>query len=242
MPKKAQSPKIYKTESQLKEEAQVKHAAEAEAEALAHKSELQKKRENYWYHYKWHTIGGLVAAFLLVFFIKDMFFRTLPDTSIVVVSGSYVSDDALESMTTALQEFATDFNSDGKIVVAYDFISLPAFANEAAQEAPAVPDLTGGQQDMGNAMKLMTVIAANSDPIYLLDEAAYDYITGIGQDENPSEDERIFEAFSVPADTKKLDYEGAAELNGMRFYLRSNYSDNAYFEYCKQLLLAIDGE
>lgn len=239
MPKKAQPPQIYKTESQLKEEARARHAAEAEAEALVHKSELQKKRENFWYHYKWHTIVGSIAAILLVFFIKDMAFRTRPDTTIIVVSGSFVSDDALESLTTALEEFAPDFNGDGKVMVACDFISLPVLDDESAQETPPAPDLTGGQQDMGNAMKLMTVLAASSEPIYLLDEAAYNYISAMGQGEEPDTDISVFEAFSVPSNTENLNYEGVAELADMRFYLRSYYSDESYYEYCKQLLQVI---
>lgn len=237
MPKKNRTQQVYKTESQLKEEAIVKHAAEAEALATENKSELQKKRENFWYHYKWHTIAAIFAAVLLTFFIKDTVFRTKPDVTIVIVSGGYLGEYELSLLTDALEGYATDFNDDKKISVSTDFISLPPTEDEAGQNESPTPDLTGGQQDMASMMKLMAVIAAGSDPIYLLDESAYDYISGMGKNEEGYVADNAFEAFSVPAE--KLGGEAVA-IRGMRFYLRSSCNDEAYYEYCKQLLENID--
>lgn len=244
MSSKKQPQEVFKTESQLKEEAAVKHAAEAEAAAKLHKTEFQKKRENYWYHYKWHTIAGIVGIFLLVFFIKDMFFRTKPDATIVVVNSSYITAEALEGLSAALQEHTTDLNGDGKIIIATDYIALPKLDDGSEQGADATytPDLTGGQQDMGYAMKLMAVIAAGSDPIYLLDEDAHAYLTAIGQGDDPNSAYDIFEKFIVPVNATTLDFEGAAQLDDMAFYLRVDFGDESYYEYCKQLLQAIAGK
>lgn len=238
MPKKSQPPQVYKTETQLKEEAAVKKAAEAEAEAAVQKSELQKKHENFWYHYKWHTIAGVFAAFMLIFFVKDTVFRLRPDATVVIVTNSYLVDGEIENLSSVLEGYATDFNGDKKIVISTDFISLPSVEGETGQNKTQVLDPTGGQQDMANAMKLMAVLAANSDPIYLLDEAAYNYISNMGKDEDGEVTGDAFEAFSVPVE--KLGGDAADAFKGMCFYLRATYSDENYYEYCKQLLMQLD--
>lgn len=238
MSKKSQPPQIYKTETQLKEEARAKQEAEAEASAAMPKSELQKKHEDFWYHYKWHTIAGVFAAFLLIFFIKDTVFRPKPDATVVIVTARYFVDGEIEKLSSVLEGFAYDFNNDKKILISTDLISLPVTDDETGQTGMQAFDPTGGQQDMASAMKLMAVLAANSDPIYLLDDAAYNYIFNMGKGEDGNGADDVYETFSVPAE--KLGGEAAEAFKGMRFYLRTSYSDEIYYEYCKQLLMQLD--
>ena len=86
--KSNKSAEVFKTEDQLKAEAKARIAAEqAQLDAAAPKSERQKKRENFWYHYKWHSIGGAFLALLLVFFLRD-FLQPRPDVTLIMIGGS----------------------------------------------------------------------------------------------------------------------------------------------------------
>ena len=41
---------------------------------MSTKEEKQKKWENYWYYYKWHTIVGIVALLVIAYTVYDKFF------------------------------------------------------------------------------------------------------------------------------------------------------------------------
>lgn len=213
----------YKTEEQLKQEAKKRRVAEAAAAAARPESKLKQKRENFWYHYKWHTIVGVTVVVLAVFFIRDMFFHPNPDATIIMVSESYYSMDDIDAVAAAIEE------KTGGASVIIDYIALPSTSEEG--------QAMGGSQDYANNMKLVTVTAANIDPIYLLDEAAYSFFMEMGRQEDgePAAD-NIFDPKSVPAERLGEEYEG------LRFYLR-RYAckDEDYYERCKELLKIING-
>ena len=44
---------------------------------------VKEKRQNFWYHYKWVTIGSILGAALLIFFIADMATKDKYDITIM---------------------------------------------------------------------------------------------------------------------------------------------------------------
>lgn len=225
MPDKRQT--VYKTEEQIKQEAAIRRENEAKLAAARPKSTAELKRENYWYHYKWHTIIGAVVLLLAVFFVKDIFFRTNPDATIIMISEKYFAEESIGFISKDIERFADDYNGDKKILINIDFIMLPGNGEDPG----------ASQMDYANTMKLSAILAAASDPVYLLDEAAYRYITGMGtgEDDAPGTD-NIFEAESVP-----VNLPGQPEFSGMRFYLRQSSGKNVeYYKYCEELLKKID--
>ncbi len=231
-------PEQFKTEDQLKAEAKARQAAEAKIIASKPKSALVQKRENFWYHYKWHTIASVFAVVLLSFFAKDMFFTPKPDATIVFISADYVDPAAVDTLAKKIEETAPDFNGDKKVLITVDSISMPSDAakpldtsgsTSQGDTAPPTPDLTGGQADYANSMKLVAVIASGVDPLDLLDDAAYQYILGRGEG---SED--IF-ATSFPAEQL-----GVPQFNGMNFYLRSGDQSKEYYKYCEKLMTLLN--
>jgi hypothetical protein len=80
---------------------------------------------------------------------------------------------------------------------------------------------------MASQMKLMAVLAAGTEYIYLLDESSHGYITGMsGSDEGA-----IFKAESVPAQV--LGVEG---FEGLTFYIRPSEKADEKTMYAKELM------
>jgi hypothetical protein len=206
----------YKTEEQIKQEAKARR--EAEARALPRQmSERAKKAENFWYHYKWHSIAAAVLVFLGVFFVRDIFFRPRPDATIVMVTEMPFGSETLDSLEAALTELAP-LNAKGKKLIAVDYINfIPA------DDAPL------NELAMASSMKLMAVLAAGTEQIFLLDASTLRHITGM----SGSEAGNIFEAASVPVEKLGLDEPG---FEGLSFYIRDSEQTDEGYLYAKKLM------
>ncbi|MDL2233714.1 hypothetical protein LJC63_09100 [Ruminococcaceae bacterium OttesenSCG-928-L11] len=186
----------YKTETQLKEEALERLRKQKLLEAQRKpKSTREKKAENFWYHYRGATFGVILGLILVVMFVKDIFFKTDPDLSIVMVTTQYISAEYLEELTQKFENCATDVNGDGKVVVSIDHIPYtPIRLSEedvsaaGGEDEAMIEAMQDTQTDYTYTMKLMTILGAGTDPIYVLDEANFDYLHSMGADsEDPYE-------------------------------------------------------
>lgn len=177
MKNKEENSGYYRTEEELKAEAKQQAAERARIQAAKPTpSQGKKKADNFWYHYKWHTIGGVVALLLVVFFVRDVLFRTDPDATIILATSTPLPTETTDALQQALEAVAGDFNGDGKVSIAVDAIYMPAATEPAVGAQSAQEDIAanmGGQSDYASVMKLTTVIAAGLDPIYLLDDDLY---------------------------------------------------------------------
>lgn len=193
-----QQPASYKTESDLKAEALERQRREQLIMANRKpKSTAEAKAENFWYHYKWITIASVLGVVLLVFLIKDIFFKTAPDVTIIMVTEKYISAEYLSELSAAMERQMEDLNGDGKVLVAIDSIpftplspeELEALSQQTTEEGaapdadPGMPSEGTAQQDYSYTIKLMTLIAASTDPIYLLDQSNYTYIAGMNDED-----------------------------------------------------------
>jgi len=182
---------VYKTEETLKREARARlEEQEKLRAAIKPESERKKKYDNFLYHYKWHTIAVVAGVILLAFFLRDTLFRTSPDLTLIIATARYVSQAETDGLQAALKKYMPDLNGDGKISVQFDSIYLPltALTGEGAQEGDAFSAaMSGADPEMIQAsmMKLMAITAAWSDPLYLLDDAMYDYLAGMSGVELP---------------------------------------------------------
>lgn len=264
MKKKQESTAYFKTEDQLKEEAKRRAAEQARMQALKPQPSAKKKKaDNFWYHYKWHTVGGILALLLIAFFAKDVIFRTDPDATIILATSRAMPMEATEALQTALEAVAWDYNGDGKVSIAVDAIYMPVDTGEAAETESGEAGIdVGGQSDYASVMKLTTVVAAAMDPIYLLDDDLYAYMlqmaAGSEQDDEgnivpnaPTEEDAfaIFERLEVAggdvripfAATAMADNAQLAPLAGAGFSLRIQTGDKNtdYQDYCRSLLEAL---
>ena len=179
----------FKTEDMLKREARERIFEEDKLEAAKPpRSDFQKKVDNFFFHYKWHTIIVIIGALLTVFFIRDTLFKEKPDATMVIATSRYITQVETDALQTALVSRMDDYNGDGKVLLSFDTIYLPIAGlmgdNTPAGDTEADPVNMLGMSSMDNAemiqassMKLMAVVAAWTDPLFLLDDDMYEYLS-----------------------------------------------------------------
>lgn len=92
------------------------------------KAPLLTKIENFWYHYKWPFLAGLLALVVLVVSLVQCVGNGKGDDAYVMYAGGHVmTGTARRDMEATVAAFAEDRNGDGKVVVAigeYSVFSL----------------------------------------------------------------------------------------------------------------------
>ena len=84
------------------------------------KSPFMQKVENYFYHYKWHTIVALFLIFAIVICSLQMCSKVDYDVHIMYAGGKEVKKNAasgdiseFQKLNSSLLQYAADFNEDG---------------------------------------------------------------------------------------------------------------------------------
>lgn len=89
--------------------------------------------DNFWYHYKWHT---LIAIFLIVVAavgITQMTSRGTADVGVIYAGPRLLSLAEQRAVQSAVRQVMEDYNQDGKSVV--EFVSLMLMSDEQIQAA-----------------------------------------------------------------------------------------------------------
>ena len=77
------------------------------------KEEFNEKWENYWYHYKWHTLIALFVVFCIIFTVTDHLTRKANDFEITYI-GDYIDYEGLAgAVTEKYGDIIGDINGDG---------------------------------------------------------------------------------------------------------------------------------
>lgn len=249
-------PGQFKTEEQLKEEAKRRREEQARIDKLKPPPPPHKqKADNFWYHYKWHTITAVVLVCAGIFFLRDTVFSTKPDATVIMVTSEPVGTEALTALETALSDMAGDYNGDGKRVMLVNYMYyVPDGAGEAddgAESEEALPQAPAGTDDYATTIKLTTLLAANTDPLYLIDEAIYDYYSHMGtEDGEPQSIFQPLDAIGAAAGdrlplsgTVIADAPGCEGLDSLTFCIRAPSGDSKkaaeHYEYCLEFLQGI---
>jgi hypothetical protein len=239
MPK--EPPQVYKTESELKAEAAKQMEEQRLLEAARKpKSERAKKAENFFYHHKGLVAVLAIAAVVIFLFVRDIFFAERADFMVIAVSANGVSHDSRDDMSGVLSRRMTEILGDTAVTM--DSITLPLRRFDDYQP-PAddetlgnLPDAARLEMDYANMMKLSALIAANNDPIFLLDTAAFEYFARMNEPEGvkgflyplnaEADDSGSGNVYSLPVERLGLSGDLAEAFAGMSFYLRDWSGDN----------------
>ncbi len=104
-------------------------------------SDLKKWFENFWYHYKAHTIIGAVALVTLIICITQIATREESDFHLLYAGPQNIAYRDKAYMQDAVEAIADDYNNDGEIAVTFsDIVMLSPEEREAAEENGAVFD------------------------------------------------------------------------------------------------------
>lgn len=169
---------------------------ESPAEKIVPKT-FKEKWDNFWFHYKKTVIVSTLAVIGAVWLIKDVFFAPEYDLSLNMVSFSGaagitgINRDAQEDFDGYLE----DFNGDGQLLTAVSEMFIDTSEN-------ADPETT-----YGNVQRFIAVLSAGEDLLFVMDQAAYEYIFSGETD-----------PYSVFIDMEKL-YPGLEIAEGDKLYL-----------------------
>ncbi len=122
---------------------------------------LKKKWENYWYHYKWHTIAAIFALVLLVTFVKDFVTKERFDGTVMVATSHFVDDDRTEKLKETLEQYFTDIDGDGKVNLSI----VPIYLEGGQEGEPTDPQLAYAMQ-----MKMVAEISTTPSLIFIFDD------------------------------------------------------------------------
>ena len=116
------------------------------------------KLSNFWYHYKWVVIGGVIAAVFLTIVIGQILTRDDPDYLVVLATEEMVADGWADLLGEEMAAYGRDLDGDGKVEVAVEAL------------------YTGGRDQvaMANQTKLMAHLSAGDVMFYIFDKATYE--------------------------------------------------------------------
>ena len=96
------------------------------------KTTVSSKLENFWYHYKWHTLIALFVVFVITVCTLQMCEKESYDTNVLYAGGHAVSRQNEEAdyseyqkLLTSFKSFSKDYNEDGKVSVSLRDLYTP---------------------------------------------------------------------------------------------------------------------
>ena len=123
-------------------------------------TKFTKKLENFWYHYKWHTIAALFVITVAVIIIVQLASRTKYDVYIMYAGDHYFDTSEKDGASpyretvSGLKRVSRDFDGNGDISISFSNLYVPIGKenqglNDAAlksQDSETLNDrLTGGE-------------------------------------------------------------------------------------------------
>ncbi len=128
---------------------------------MAEKSKAKLFLENYWYHYKWHTI---IIAFLVVTLavgVTQCASKPKYDQSAVLYCDRTVMENTALALETELTKRAPDLNGDGQSLFGVYNVSYDSDGTNPQNPSYA------------NSQKLMVMVSSADYVLYIVDEYGY---------------------------------------------------------------------
>ncbi len=102
---------------------------------------FMEKLKNYWFHYKWHTLGSIFAIISLTILISQCASRPNWDMKVVYFTYTPVIDQQLEPVSDYLESISKDVNGDGEINIQVINCSTPSAEKNYQQHLSVVKRL-----------------------------------------------------------------------------------------------------
>ena len=110
-----------------------KHDDKLEAGSLTTNSRVLTWLDNFWYHYKWHTIIGGFFAIVLIVGLVQMLTRPSYDTMLVCAGGNTMTEEEKAALDELFCKLCPDdFNDDGEKRI--NLVMYQAYSDEELQK------------------------------------------------------------------------------------------------------------
>lgn len=143
-------------------------------------STFKEKWKNFWYHYKWPTVIGMLVAAIAITSIVQAVTKTRADYAVCLVTQQELSTVAINRLEAAFEAVGTDRNQDGEVVVKLQVLNVSSEA--------------GAQYAAANRQAVTAHIVARDVLLFAFDPEYYTTIL------EPIMDEGV--SFFVPLDLK----------------------------------------
>lgn len=128
---------------------------------------FSEKVQNFWYHYKWHTLGIAALVAIIAIMVTQCVNREKFDLEIIVFSYSYLNDAQIDYAEEYFEQFIDDIDGDGKVNIG---ISNCSFSESSATEEYRRTMMTKIQARLAADAKTM---------LFITDDQGYEYLNGI---------------------------------------------------------------
>ena len=155
---------------------------------------FKEKLQNYWYHFKWHTILSVFLIVVIAVSVTQCVNREKQDMIVVMFAYSMVTDSQMSQVEEYIEQYATDIDNDGKVNVRVVNCTFNQRSNNK-------------QYTLSILQKVQAMIATEPKAIlYIVDEKAEKYINTITEN-------GVFES-----ETKLLNEEFYSKCGGTEEY------------------------
>lgn len=142
--------------------------------------------ENFWYHYKWHFIGGLVAFVIIFVCIVQSCTKREEDILVVYAGPAYMSQAQLSSIVEVLgNTMPRDFDGNGDRFANIDTFQIYSEEQVKAIIAETDADGNNGYVDRNlnssNFDQYSKYILTGESSVYLLDRSLYENLRNNGR-------------------------------------------------------------
>lgn len=122
-------------------------------------STFKEKWENFWYHYKWLTIIGILVVAIVIVVIAQVATKTQADYTVCLVTQQELSLAATNRLQAEFAAVGKDRNEDGEVVVKIQVLNVSAEA--------------GAQYAMANRQAVTAHIVARDVLLFAFDPEYY---------------------------------------------------------------------
>ncbi len=130
----------------------------------------KEKWQNYWYHFKWHTIGAVALIAVVSVMVVQCASREKYDFITVFYTHSAIESGRIEKMEEYIEKYAEDIDGDGKVSVEVVDCSF-ADTNSNSQTNQAA------------IAKIQAMIAAEPKAVlYIFDDKGFNDLNAITED------------------------------------------------------------
>lgn len=169
---------------------------------------FKQKIENFWYHYKWHTI--IIVFFIITGLVclVQCSTKEQPDDKALLYVNQNLLDNAANDLSDKLGGYIEDYNGNGEVLYRVNNVSYNS------------NNLAGVNYSVTNSEKLLSALATAEYVLYIVDEHGYDYLS-----DNSTE---VFESYDFCPDKNETawNWKGSSLQQGLA---DSGLPENLYF-------------
>lgn len=126
---------------------------------------FKQKIENFWYHYKWHTIITVFFIITGLVCLVQCTSKEKPDDQALLYVNQNLLDNAANDLSEKLCDYTEDYNGNGEVLYRVNNVSYNG------------NNLAGVNYSVANSEKLLSAVATAEYVLFIVDEHGYDYLS-----------------------------------------------------------------